>query len=82
MATFVHPKNNNAQCCTCNQVREAADMERAYEIALEVKYGQGTVAELRSLKHTTKKFSVIEVMEIIAFCDQEIARLKKEKNLR
>lgn len=57
-------------------------MERAYEIALEVKYGQGTVAELRSLKHTTKKFSVIEVMEIIAFCDQEIARLKKEKNLR
>lgn len=82
MATFVHPKNNNAQCCSCNQVREPKDMEAAYEIALERKYGEGTVAELQALKHTTKKFSVLEVIEIIAFCDEEIAKFKREKNLR
>ncbi len=81
MATRYHPQNNHAQCKTCNQVMNPEEMEVLYAASIEAKYGKGTAANLVTLKHTTKRYTVPELMELIDWCNTEVARMLKEKGL-
>ena len=58
-ATRWDEQNVNAQCAGCNLMQSLPDVEiiHNYEVALEAKFGKGTVDRLLAKKHTTHKLN-------------------------
>ena len=56
-ATRWDEENVNAQCASCNFKQSNTDVEviHKYEVALEAKFGKGTVERLLAKKHTIHK---------------------------
>lgn len=66
-ATRWDEKNVNAQCAACNLKQSFGDVEiiHNYELALEQKYGFGTVEELLNKKHQLYKLKRCDLLDMI-----------------
>ncbi len=62
-ATRWNELNSAGQCPRCNRWLHG-DQAEYYEVMVK-KYGQSTVDELMRLKHTTKKYTINELKELI-----------------
>lgn len=56
-------RNVHAQCAGCNCFKHGSLDE--YALALQLKYGEGILKELNTLKHKEKRFTVKELQELI-----------------
>lgn len=72
--------NCNAQCKDCN-IFDEGNFE-GYRRGLIAKYGEKIIDELYALKHQVNKISNVEYSIAIKHYQNEIKRLKSEKNLK
>lgn len=80
MATWIHEKNNHAQCKSCNQKHEGRKWE--YGKALDKMYGEGTADEITLISRGVKKYSLPEFKSLEEHYKKQVERLKKQKKLR
>lgn len=75
-ATRWDEENVNAQCAGCNLKQSIGDVEviHRYEIALDWKYGRGTVTRLLEKKHETFKPSRIWLEDNIKLYSDALKR--------
>lgn len=67
-------RNINAQCIKCN--RFMGGNSRHYLRGMVRKYGQDVVDELESQEHLSKKWTLVELLELEIYYKQKIAALK------
>lgn len=76
MATRYDEKNVQPQCRSCNRFKGGRQAE--FGIELDKKYGEGTARGLIEKSHTTKKFYVDELSELLSYYKEQIALLKED----
>jgi len=72
--------NCNAQCRKCNRFDESNS--EGYRRGLIAKHGEKIIDELYAMKHQVNKISNVEYSIAIKHYQNEIKRLKSEKNLK
>ena len=76
--TLFHEKNVHAQCKKCNGF--GAGEQYIYGKELDERYGEGTADELTQLSRQSKSFTIYELENLIKYYQEEIEKLKSEKN--
>ena len=73
-ATRWDEENVNAQCAGCNLKQSNTDVEviHKYEVALEAKFGKGTVDRLLAKKHTIHKLNRCQLEADIEYYKNKI----------
>lgn len=73
-ATRWDEQNVNAQCAGCNFKQSHADVEtiHKYEIALEAKYGKGTVDKLLAKKHAPYKLNRLAIEDATEYYKNKV----------
>jgi hypothetical protein len=73
-ATRWDEENVNAQCAGCNLKQSNTDVEviHKYEVALEAKFGKGTVDRLLAKKHTIHKLNRCQLEADIEYYKQKL----------
>jgi len=72
-------QNANAQCRSCNWLKQGNDI--AYAAGIDTKYGRGTADKLRALKNGTFHLGKFEIKVISDHYREKFMELKKQKGL-
>ena len=74
-ATLFDERNVNAQCKRCNM---RGGEQHLYMIEVDKIYGTGTAEDLQRIRHTTKRFSRPELLDMIEEYKHKLKQLEDE----
>ena len=79
--TYFNEKIVHGQCVDCNLGGQGMQYEYGKFMMDKYGYDQGTLDEMQTWRHKTKKVTLQELKELKEYFDEECIRIKKEKGI-